>query len=326
MSNTSPAFVFVHGAWHDAATWRLVTPLLEARGHIVRSLDLPGAGRNANAPSAYGRRPLDLAAFAIEPSPNADVSQEDRTRAVVALIDEVTREDGDKPVVLVGHSLGGLTVTAVAEAIPERVCAVVYLAALLLPPGMAPRAMMEHPTMAGSLVPSLLLADPGLVRAMRIDPHSDQPDYQRQTKFALYDDVSDADLRVALSHLHCDEPLSVMLNPTLVTPARFGRVPRHFIRCLNDKAIPIAAQDFMVCAIDERAYGPTHTHTFATSHSPFYSQPSALADILVEIAGNAASRSRLARMHIPSTSTPLAWIQTQLHRLRTITLPPMRGS
>ena len=70
---------------------------------------------NADAPSAYGRRPLDLAAFAIEPSPNADVSQEDRTRAVVALIDEVTREDGDKPVVLVGHSLGGLTVTAVAE-------------------------------------------------------------------------------------------------------------------------------------------------------------------------------------------------------------------
>jgi pimeloyl-ACP methyl ester carboxylesterase len=289
-------------------------------------LDLPGAGRNANAPSAYGRRPLDLAAFAIEPSPNADVSQEDRTRAVVALIDEVTREDGDKPVVLVGHSLGGLTVTAVAEAIPERVCAVVYLAALLLPPGMAPRAMMEHPTMAGSLVPSLLLADPGLVRAMRIDPRSDRPDYQRQMKFAFYDDVSDADLQVALSHLHCDEPLSVMLNRTLVTPARFGRVPRHFIRCLNDKAIPIAAQDFMIGAIDEHAYGPTHTHTLAMSHSPFYSQPSALADILVEIAGNAASRSRLARMRIPSTSTPLAWIQTQLHRLRTTTLPPMRGS
>jgi hypothetical protein len=77
-----------------------------------------------------------------------------------------------------------------------------------------------------------------------------------------------------------------MRNPAHVTPVRFGRVQRHFIRCLNDKAIPIAAQDFMIGAIDERTYGPTHTHTLATSHSPFYTQPSALADILMEIAGN----------------------------------------
>jgi pimeloyl-ACP methyl ester carboxylesterase len=285
MSNVNPTFVFVHGAWHDAATWRLVTPVLEARGNVVRTLDLPGAGRNARAPRSYGRRPLDLAAFAIERSPNAGVSQQDRTRAVVALIDEVARNQGG-PVVLVGHSLGGLTVSAVAEAIPERVSAVVYLTAFLLPPGMTAHTMIEHPTMAASLVPSLFLADPGLVQAMRIDPRSDRPHYVQQTKFALYGDLNDADLQSARSHLHCDEPLGVMLNPARVTPVRFGRVHRHFIRCLNDKAIPIAAQDFMIGAIDERTYGPTHTHTLATSHSPFYTQPSALADILMEIAGN----------------------------------------
>ena len=284
MSNANSAFIFVHGAWHSAATWRLVMPLLEARGHAVRALDLPGAGRNARAPRAYGHRPRDLAAFAIEPSPNAQVSQLDRTRAVVALIDEVTRSQ-PRPVVLVGHSLGGLTVSAVAEALPERVSAVVYLTAFLLSPGMTARRMIEHPTMADSLVPSLFLADPGLVQAMRIDPRSDRPDYVRQTKSALYGDLSDADLQLALSHLHCDEPLGVMLNPAHVTPVRFGRVHRHFIRCLNDRAIPIAAQDFMISAIDERAYGPTHTRTLATSHSPFYAQPSALADVLMEIAG-----------------------------------------
>ena len=59
----------------------------------------------------------------------------------------------------------------------------------------------------------------------------------------------------------------------------------------NDKAIPIAAQDFMIGAIDERAYGPTHTHTLATSHSPFYSQPSALAEILSRMAASANSRA-----------------------------------
>src|SRR5262245_63869291 len=108
MSNASLAFVFVHGAWHDASTWRLITPLLEARGHLERTSDLPGAGRNAKFPRTYGRRPLDPAAFATELSPNADVSQEDRNRAVVASIDEVMRHE-DSPVVLVGHSLGGLT-------------------------------------------------------------------------------------------------------------------------------------------------------------------------------------------------------------------------
>jgi pimeloyl-ACP methyl ester carboxylesterase len=294
MSNVIPAFVFVHGAWHDAATWRLVTPLLEARGHVVRAMDLPGAGRNAKAPRSYGLRPLDLAAFAIERSPNAEVSQQDRTRAVVALIDEVTRNQAG-PVVLVGHSLGGLTVSAVAEAIPERVSAVVYLTAFLLPPGMTAHTMIEHPIMADSLVPSLFLADPGLVQAVRIDPRSDRLNYVRQAKSALYGDLSDADLQVALSHLHCDEPLGVVLNPVHVTPTRFGQVHRHFIRCLNDKAIPIGAQDFMIGAIDERTFGPTQSHTLATSHSPFYAQPSALAAILVEIAGNANRKVALEK-------------------------------
>jgi len=188
MSNANPMFVFVHGAWHDAATWCLVTPLLEARGHVVRALDLPGAGRNAEAPVSYGRRPLDLAAFAIERSPNAEPSQQDRTRAVVALIDEVTRNEA-RPVVLVGHSLGGLTASAVAESIPECVSAVVYLTAFLLPPGMTALTMIEHPTMTDSLVPPLFLADPGLVQAMRIDPRSDRPDYVQRTKSALYGDV-----------------------------------------------------------------------------------------------------------------------------------------
>jgi len=253
----------------------------------VEALDLPGAGRNARAPGAYGRRPLDMAAFAIEPSPNADVNQEDRTRAVVALIGEVTRNK-NRSLVPVGYSLGGITVTAVAEAILERVSAVVSLTAFLLPPGMTAHIMIEHPIMTDSLVPSLFLADPKLVRAMRIDPQSDPPDYQRRMKFALYSDVSGAEIQVALSQLHCDEPLGVILNPTLATPAGFGRVPRHFIRCLNDKAIPIAAQDFMIRAIDERD-GPTQTHTLATSHSPFCAQPSGLAETLSQIAVNANS-------------------------------------
>jgi alpha-beta hydrolase superfamily lysophospholipase len=89
MSKTQPAFVFVHRAWHKAATWRQVMPRLEARGFVARALDLPGAGVHARAPKIYGERPLNLAAFAAEPSPNAAVKQDERTHTVVSLIDAV---------------------------------------------------------------------------------------------------------------------------------------------------------------------------------------------------------------------------------------------
>jgi pimeloyl-ACP methyl ester carboxylesterase len=165
MSGAKPAFVFVHGAWHSAAAWHELIPLLDARGHVARALDLPGAGANAKAPSSYDRRPLDPAAFASEFSPNAGVSQEDRTRAVVNFVEETNRQTG-APVVLVGHSLGSLTVTAVAEAIPERLHAVVYLCAFLIPPGMSASAISQHPSMRASLVPTLLKANPMEVGAI----------------------------------------------------------------------------------------------------------------------------------------------------------------
>jgi len=68
MPDTSPAFVFVHGAWHSAATWHKLIPLLEARRYVVRALDLPGVGANAKAPSSYEWHPLDAVALASEPS------------------------------------------------------------------------------------------------------------------------------------------------------------------------------------------------------------------------------------------------------------------
>jgi hypothetical protein len=42
MPGTKSAFVFVHGGFVCKSIWRLVIPLLEARGHVARALDLPG--------------------------------------------------------------------------------------------------------------------------------------------------------------------------------------------------------------------------------------------------------------------------------------------
>jgi len=275
MSETRPAFVFVHGAWHNAATWRQVIPLLEARRFVVRALDLPGAGIHAKVPKVYGERPLELPAFATEPSPNAAVTQDERTHAVASLVDEV-----GGPVVLVGHSLGGLTISAVAESIPHQLHAVVYLSAFLLSPGMPAVVMRQHETMTRSSLPALLLADPAAVGAFRLDPRSEDADYRTRFRTALYGDLSETDFNLALTQLHCDEPAGVVHVPSPITPERFGRVTRHYIRCTEDRAIPLAAQNFMIAAVDDALGGRTRVHSLTASHSPFYSQPKLLADLL----------------------------------------------
>ena len=266
MPGTKPAFIFVHGGWVDNSIWRSVISLLEARGRTARALDLPGSGAFAKAPISYGRRPLDAAAFATEPSPNAAVTQKERTQAVVALAEETAKETGG-PVILVGQSLGGLTVTAAAEAIPDQLHAIVYVSGFLQSPGATAIALMQHETMAGAQVPSLFVADPQAVGACRIDPRSDNAEYRARMKNALAGDVSEADFWSALATANCDEPAGVLLVPAHITAERFGRVPRHYVRCLEDRAIPLKGQDFMIAAADS-ALGGQNSHLHA-ARQPF---------------------------------------------------------
>ena len=111
MKNHRPSVLLVHGAWHNSATWQKMTPLLLAAGFDARTLDLPGAGVYARSPRSYREQPFDPKAFATEPSPSANITQSERTAAVVSLIEQLGGN-----VVLVGHSMGGLTISAVAEA------------------------------------------------------------------------------------------------------------------------------------------------------------------------------------------------------------------
>ena len=93
MSATKAVFVLIHGGWHNHSAWDAVTPILKANGFAALTLDLPGAGVNAIAPTSLGLRPFDPAAFAAERSPMAGVTLEERTRAVVALTTGHSVED-----------------------------------------------------------------------------------------------------------------------------------------------------------------------------------------------------------------------------------------
>jgi pimeloyl-ACP methyl ester carboxylesterase len=287
MAKRKAAFVLVHGGWHNHSTWNKVTPLLEAEGHKVLTLDLPGAGANTVPPKSLGARPFDLAAFAAEPSPIAGITLDERVRAVVALVRQGASL-GNGQVILVGHSAGGITVSAVAEQAPELLTAIVYLAGFLVPNGLSLLAMLPHESMTSALSTGLFVGDPVAIGATRINPGPANDAYRALLKASFYEDVSDADFALMASQLHCDEPNGGALTPSEITPDRFGTVPRHYIRTTQDRAVPLTGQDHMIAAVDGTIGSMTITHTMDSSHSPFLSQPDALSAILLDIAGSAA--------------------------------------
>ncbi len=97
-------FVLVHGAWHGAWCWEKVVPLLQEAGHGVVVPDLPGHGEDG--------------------MPISELSMRGYADRVIRTVDEQP-----EPVVLVGHSMGGIVVSLVAEARPDRLKKLVYLRA-----------------------------------------------------------------------------------------------------------------------------------------------------------------------------------------------------
>jgi pimeloyl-ACP methyl ester carboxylesterase len=282
MSATKAVFVLIHGGWHNRSAWDKVTPILKANGFAALTLDLPGAGANAIAPTSLKFSPFDPVAFAAERSPMAGVTQEERTQAVVALVKEAA-SCSDGKVVLVGHSAGGMTVSAVAEQVPNLLLAVVYLAGFMVPNGLPLLAMLQHETLSSALAPGLFVGDPAVIGATRIHVGSTDEAYRSLLKAAFYGDVSESEFAYAVSQLHCDESNAGAVAPSQITAGRFGTVPRHYIRCTQDRAIPLTGQDHMIATVDGATDGKTTIHTLVSSHSPFLSQPAALSKILIDI-------------------------------------------
>jgi pimeloyl-ACP methyl ester carboxylesterase len=282
MSATKPVSVLIHGAWHNRSAWDAVTPLLKAKGCAALTLDLPGAGVNTIAPASLALRPFDPVAFATERSPIAGVTQLQRTQAVVALVREAALL-ADGKVILVGHSAGGMTVSAVAEQVPELLHAIVYLAGFMVPNGVSLLGMLQHETLSSALSPGLFVGDPAAIGATRIDVGCTGESYRSLLKATFYGDVSESDFAQAVSQLHCDEPSAGAVAPSEISPGRFGTVPRHYIRCTQDRAIPVTGQDHMIAMVDGAIGGKTTVHSLESSHSPFLSQPAALSRILIDI-------------------------------------------
>jgi pimeloyl-ACP methyl ester carboxylesterase len=116
-------YVLIHGAWHGGWCWRRLGRLMTAAGHRVFTPTLTGLGERMHLLS----RDVGLDTHI------ADVAN--------LLIWEELRD-----VVLVGHSYGGIVVRHVADRLPDRVRALVYLDAFVPEDG---KSVVDHLPDAG---------------------------------------------------------------------------------------------------------------------------------------------------------------------------------
>jgi pimeloyl-ACP methyl ester carboxylesterase len=277
-------FILVHGSWHSSGHWQRLTSLLEAAGHAVIAPDLPGHGLSAQFPKSYLQRPIDISKFSTEVSPLAGVTLDNYVAAVTESI-KFASKAGSGPIILVGHSMGGVTTTAIVEQFAKQIHHVVYLAAFMPTDGASALSYLSAPENAASAFGPLLLGDSAKTGCVRIDVRSADPKYVAALQFALYNDVDLPTFQAAANLLTPDDPIGPFAALTQRTLAKWGSVPRSYIRTLKDNALPIALQDKFLRETAAFAPGnPTMVYDIDSGHSPFLSQPKALADVLIKIA------------------------------------------
>lgn len=231
-------FVLVHGAWHDAWCWGRLALELAGHGHEVVTVDLP--------------------------SDDPGASFEDYADAVA---DAMPVESSDW-VVLVGHSLAGLTIPLVPET-RRRVDHLVYLCALPPVPGMSFLEQLESEQ--GML--DLGYAD-GLGE---VDPEGRRAWVDRElARVYLYADCDDQTVDEALAHLR-PQAQTPYLEPCSL--ADYPRTPASYVVCSDDRLVnPAWSRTFAV----ERLRADLIE--LPGSHSPFLSRPAELAAALARIA------------------------------------------
>lgn len=236
-------FVFVHGGFHGAWCWEHTIAELERLGHQGIAVDLPGHGSRLGEESTHANR-------------------RDAVTSVLA--------PGD---VLVGHSGGGFDATLAADAAPESVGHMVYLAAALPREGrsytdamtMGSEGAEFFDTAAADMLAHLDFADDGAMSFAAIDG----------ARQYFYHDCDDDTVRWAFERLGPERFGEVTVAPVSVRNFWAADLPRSFIRCEQDRAYPRWLAD-LVC----RRLG-VEPLTIDASHSPFLSRPAELAELLV---------------------------------------------
>ncbi|MFI2240441.1 alpha/beta hydrolase [Streptomyces chrestomyceticus] len=223
-----PSFLLVHGAWHRSTCWSALQDALAADGLPSHTVDLPSSGPQG--------------------TPTAGVY--DDAEAISARLREI-----EGPVLVVGHSYGGIPVTEAAVG-HAHVAHLVYLTAYMPSEGES----------LGSLH--------GRDASKGVDLKGVQPSIFEDPRASLYGDVPDDVAERAVGQL-VEQSRRSFQEP--VTRAAWRTVPSTYVLCEGDQALQPAMQTKM-------AANATRVERLGTGHSPFLAAPAELAALLGRIA------------------------------------------
>jgi len=231
-------YLLIHGAWHGAWCWDKVTPILEQQGHKVIAPNLPGHGEDN--------------------TPLKEVTLKCYTDCVCEIMDSI-----EEPVILVGHSMGGIIISQVAEYRPEKIKSLIYISAFVLKNEEAMLPFLRQDS------ESLLNTNTDFKTDRNVIGVN-----QEEIENIFYGDCSVRDITRAKS----------LLKPQAFKPIRtrlainhedFELIPKTYIECIQDKAVTLTLQRKM-----HTEFKWDKVYSIDSSHSPFFSKAKELASIL----------------------------------------------
>jgi pimeloyl-ACP methyl ester carboxylesterase len=278
-----PTFVLVHGAFANSFSFAPLQAELGLLGHRSVAVDLPGHGFGATYTRAY-QAPQDLAGLATAPGAIKGVTLADNAAHLIGVL-ERAKENG--PVILVAHSRGGVTATAAANARPDLIDRIVYVAAWC-PVELDVNDYYAEPEMSTvdmASVGAVVAGDPAELGLLRVNFRTADPDALAGLKAAFLADGTDEEFLTFLNTFQPDENLDVGTSADRAQAATWGRVPKTFVRLVDDASLPIAAQDRLIREGDALTpENPYDVRTLPGSHLKWLVDPAPAARVLGELA------------------------------------------
>jgi pimeloyl-ACP methyl ester carboxylesterase len=203
--------------------------------------------------SAMGHtvRAIDLPSHGDDPPPYTEVTLDSYADAILAALAE--------PAVVVAHSMGGYPATLAAERAPDLFQHLIYVCAYVPAPGLSlAQRRMQAPRQP-------------LLPAIRMTP--DRKGWSADPALApgiFFHDCPPESVAFALKNLsiQATQPTSVPVQ----TGPNYDRVPRSYIRCLDDHTIP---PEFQVTMTAD--WPADSIHEMPCGHSPFFADPAGLS-------------------------------------------------
>ncbi|MEE3361465.1 MAG: alpha/beta fold hydrolase [Pseudomonadota bacterium] len=211
--------------------------------------ELQARGLNARA--------IDLPSHGDDTTPVGDVTLDMYAQTILDAL--------DGPTIVMGHSMGGYPISRAADMDPMNISRLIYLCAYV-PWDDHSLVEMRLRAPRQPIMKAIEKSEDGVTFSIK-------PEHAREV---FYHDIPDEAFEFALENI-C--PQAILPQATKVTLGEnYKSVPRSYIVCEQDSAIPSEFQETMA-----EDFVPQDVFRMDTSHSPFFSQPAALAQLVHKI-------------------------------------------